>query len=49
MLRDAGFDNFWNGVAVTGTNGGYVGGYSDANNGLHFVGYGGFNVYVPLA
>ena len=49
VLRDAGFDNFWNGVAVTGTNGGYVGGYSDANSGLHFVGYGGFNVYVPLA
>lgn len=49
VLKDAGFDNFWNGVAVTGANGGYVGGYSDANSGLHFVGYGGFNVYVPLA
>lgn len=49
VLRDAGFDNFWNGISVTGTNGGYVGGYSDANSGLHFVGYGGFNCYVPLA
>lgn len=49
VLRDAGFDNFWNGVSVTGANGGYVGGYSDANSGLHFVGYGGFNCYVPLA
>ena len=49
VLRDAGFDNFWNGIAVTGANGGYVGGYSDANSGLHFVGYGGFNCYVPLA
>lgn len=49
VLRDAGFDNFWNGVAVTGANGGYVGGYSDANSGLHFVGYGGFNCYVTLA
>lgn len=49
ILRDAGFDNFWNGVAVTGANGGYMGGYSANDNGLHFVGYGGFNVYVPLA
>ena len=49
ILRDAGFDNFWNGVAVTGANGGYMGGYSTSENGLHFVGYGGFNVYVPLA
>ena len=49
VLRDAGFDNFWNGVAVTGANGGYMGGYSTSDNGLHFVGYGGFNVYVPLA
>lgn len=49
ILRDAGFDNFWNGIAVTGANGGYMGGYSASENGLHFVGYGGFNVYVPLA
>lgn len=48
ILRDAGFDNFWNGVAVTGTNGGYIGGYSDNDNGLHFVGYGAFNCFVAL-
>lgn len=49
VLRDAGFDNFWNGVAVTGANGGYIGAYNDTNNGLHFVGYGAFNCYVALA
>lgn len=49
ILKDAGFDNFWNGVAVTGASGGYMGGYNASNNGLHFVGYGAFNVYVPLS
>lgn len=49
VFKDAGFDNFWNGIAIVGTSSGYVGGYSDANNGLHFVGYGAFNGYVPLA
>lgn len=49
VLRDAGFDNFWNGVAVTGANGGYVGAYSNNDGGLHFVGYGAFNCYVSLA
>lgn len=49
VLCDAGFDNFWNGGYVAGANGGYVGAYSAANNGLHFVGYGAFNIYVPLA
>lgn len=49
VLRDAGFDNFWNGGYVAGANGGYVGAYSANNNGLHFVGYGAFNIYVPLA
>lgn len=49
VLRDAGFDNFWNGVAVTGANGGYIGAYNAANSGLHFVGYGAFNCYVSLA
>ncbi|MBR3226879.1 MAG: SGNH/GDSL hydrolase family protein [Atopobiaceae bacterium] len=49
IFRDAGFDNFWNGIGIAGANGGYIGGYSTENNGLHFVGYGGFNGYVPLA
>ena len=49
VLSDAGFDNFWNGGYVAGANGGYVGAYSTNNNGLHFVGYGAFNIYVPLA
>ena len=49
VLSDAGFDNFWNGGYVAGANGGYVGAYSANNNGLHFVGYGAFNIYVPLA
>lgn len=48
ILKDAGFDNYWNGAAVTGTNGGYLGAYSDAQNGLHAIGYGGINVYIPL-
>lgn len=49
IFREAGFDNFWNGIAITGSNGGYIGGYSTEDNGLHFVGYGAFNGYVPLA
>lgn len=49
IFREAGFDNFWNGIGIAGANGGYIGGYSTADNGLHFVGYGGFNGYVPLA
>lgn len=49
VLSDAGFDKFWNGGYVAGANGGYVGAYSANNNGLHFVGYGAFNIYVPLA
>ena len=48
IFRDAGFDNFWNGIAIGGPNGGYIGGYSDNDNGLHFVGYGAFNGYVQL-
>lgn len=49
IFREAGFDNFWNGIGIAGANGGYIGGYSTEDNGLHFVGYGAFNGYVPLA
>lgn len=49
IFQDAGFDNFWNGIAISGTNGGYIGAYDTSNDGLHFVGYGAFNGYVPFA
>lgn len=46
IFEDMGLNNFFNGVVIAGANGGYIGAYSDANSGLHMVGYGSYNCYM---